>query len=110
MTILVAGLMLGLMAVCQMGALIKYVPNVVISGFMNGIAVMVWVPQVQGLYGWGKPKMEGHFAINTVLALFTTFLIFNIPKLTGRFLPSYKAFAGHSHCHRHRLSVSVCLR
>jgi len=74
------------------GGLIQHVPNVVISGFMNGIAVMVWVPQVQGLYGWGKPKMEGHWAINTVLALFTTFLIFNIPKVTGRYCPAYKSF------------------
>merc|ERR1719230_1086714 len=83
---------MALMAVLQMGKLITYVPNVVISGFMNGNAVMVWIPQVQGLYGWGKPKMEGHWAINTVLALFTTFLIFTFPKLTGRFCPTYKSF------------------
>jgi len=84
--------MIALMAILRLGELIKFVPNAVISGFMNGIAVMVWVPQVQGLYGWGKPKMEGHFMINTVLALFTTFLIFNIPKVTGRFCPQYKSF------------------
>merc|ERR1712070_812202 len=87
-----AAMMMGLMAVLQMGKLIEYVPNVVISGFMNGIAVMVWVPQVQGLYGWGKDKMEGHAAINTVLALLTTFLIFTIPMVTGRFCPAYKSF------------------
>jgi SulP family sulfate permease len=92
MTIILAAVMLGLMALLQTGKLITYVPNVVISGFMNGIAVMVWVPQVQGLYGWGKDKMEGSAAINTVLALLTTFLIFTIPKITGRFCPAYKSF------------------
>merc|ERR1711976_1002891 len=40
----------------------------------------------------GKPKMEGSLVINTVLALFTTALIFGIPKLTGRFCPAYKSF------------------
>jgi SulP family sulfate permease len=59
---------------------------------MNGIAVMVWVPQVQALYGWGKPQMGGNFMLNTVLALLTTALIFGIPKLTGRFCPAYKSF------------------
>jgi SulP family sulfate permease len=92
MTMTMAAMMMGLMAILQMGKLIEYVPNVVISGFMNGIAVMVWVPQVQGLYGWGKDKMEGHWAINTVLALLTTAMIFTIPKLTGRFCPAYKSF------------------
>lgn len=92
MTMVLAGGLLALMAVCQTGKLIQYVPNVVISGFMNGIAVMVWVPQVQGLYGWGKDKVEGNAILNTALALFTTFLIFNIPKVTGRFCPSFKSF------------------
>jgi len=98
MTMIMAGLMLGLMAVLRLGKLITGVPNCVISGFMNGIALMVWIPQVQGLYGWCvpglgcKPKMTGHFMINTVLALLTTFLIFNIPKVTGRFCPNYKSF------------------
>jgi SulP family sulfate permease len=92
MTMIVAALMMSLMAMLQMGKLITYVPNVVISGFMNGIAVMVWIPQIQGLYGWGKPQMEGSLVINTVLAVLTTALIFGIPKLTGRFCPAYKSF------------------
>merc|ERR1712216_173831 len=36
--------------------------------------------------------MGGHWALNTVLALLTTALIFTIPKLTGRFRPAYKSF------------------
>jgi len=92
MTIVLAGIMLILLGVCQVGKLITIVPNVVISGFMNGIAVMVWIPQIQALFGWGKEQMEGHWAVNTVLACLTTFIIFNFPKLTGRFCPAVKAF------------------
>jgi len=75
-----------------MGGLIGYVPNVVISGFMNGIAVMVWVPQVQYLTGLGHAVMTGNMALNIVLALTTTALIFGIPMLTGKFCPRYKSF------------------
>jgi len=93
MAIVMAGAMLALMAVCQMGVLIKFVPNVVISGFMNGIAIMVWVPQVGALYGiLGKDKMEGNPIINTVLALTVTAMIFGIPKITGKYCPAYKSF------------------
>lgn len=89
---LLTGLLMALMGVCQLGKLIVFVPNVVISGFMNGIAIMIWVPKVQELIGLGKPKMTGNTVINVVLALTTTFLIFNIPKVTGRFCAAYKAF------------------
>merc|ERR1719387_313577 len=92
MTIVLAAAMMGLMALCRMGGLIGYVPNVVISGFMNGIAVMVWVPQVQYLTGLGHAVMTGNMALNIILALTTTALIFGIPMLTGKFCPRYKSF------------------
>jgi len=84
--------MMGVMALCRMGGLIGYVPNVVISGFMNGIAVMVWVPQIQYLTGVGHAVMTGNMALNIILALTTTALIFGIPMLTGKFCPRYKSF------------------
>jgi len=92
MVMVLSGLLLGLMAMCQMGKLIVYVPNVVVSGFMNGIAIMIWVPKVQELFGLGKPQMTGNVAINTALALTTTALIFLIPKLTGKYCAAYKSF------------------
>jgi SulP family sulfate permease len=92
MTIILAAVMLAVMGACQVGRLIVYVPNVVISGFMNGIAIMIWVPKVQELVGVGKPQMTGNMAINIALAVLTTFLIFNIPKVTGKFCPQFKSF------------------
>lgn len=92
MTIVLAAVILALFGVCRMGSFIQYVPNVVISGFMNGIAIMIWVPKVQELFGWGKPQMTGSIGLNTSLALITTFLIFTIPKVSGRFCPALKSF------------------
>jgi SulP family sulfate permease len=92
MTIILAAVMLAVMGACQVGKLIVYVPNVVISGFMNGIAIMIWVPKVQELFGLGKAQMTGNVAINTALALTVLAMCFQIPKLTGRFCPQIKSF------------------
>jgi SulP family sulfate permease len=92
MTMILCAILMAIMGACQVGKLIVFVPNVVVSGFMNGIAIMIWIPKVQELFGLGKPQMTGNMAINVTLALLTTFLIFNIPKLTGRFCPAAKSF------------------
>merc|ERR1719478_1023608 len=92
MTIILCAVLMAIMGACQVGKLIVFVPNVVVSGFMNGIAIMIWIPKVQELFGLGKPQMTGNMAINVTLALVTTFLIFNIPKVTGRFCPAFKSF------------------
>jgi len=92
MTIILAAVLLAIMGACQVGRLIVFVPNVVISGFMNGIAIMIWIPKVQDLTGLGKDQMKGNMAINISLALLTTFLIFNIPKFTGKYCPQFKSF------------------
>jgi SulP family sulfate permease len=92
MVIILSALLIAIMGVCQVGKLIVFVPNVVVSGFMNGIAIMIWVPKIQELLGVGKPQMEGNMFLNTFLALLTTALIFGIPMITGRFCKPYKSF------------------
>ena len=37
-------------AVCRLGRLIQYVPSVVVSGFMSGIAILIWVDQSKKLF------------------------------------------------------------
>ncbi len=57
---IMAGVMLLLMGVCQMGAVIKFIPAPVIVGFTTGIAVIIWVGQWQ--YFFGLPATGGgHF-------------------------------------------------
>jgi SulP family sulfate permease len=63
----------------RLGKLISFVPNVVILGFMNGIAVLIWKDQlVKIMAANGKPVMEGGVLLNVILALVTFGLIYGI--------------------------------
>jgi SulP family sulfate permease len=63
----------------RLGKLISYVPNVVILGFMNGIALLIWKDQfVKVMAINGKPIMEGGIALNIILALITFGMIYGI--------------------------------
>lgn len=68
-----------LAGVLRLGKLISYVPNVVILGFMNGIAVLIWKDQIVKVMAInGKPVMQGGIALNVLLALVTFGLIYAI--------------------------------
>ena len=63
----------------RLGKLISYVPNVLILGFMNGIAVLIWKDQiVKVLAVGGKPIMEGGIWLNILIALVTFGMIYGI--------------------------------
>jgi SulP family sulfate permease len=63
----------------RLGKLISYVPNVVILGFMNGIAVLIWKDQIVKVLALsGKPVMEGGIWLNIAIALITFGLIYGI--------------------------------
>ncbi|MCD6526334.1 MAG: SulP family inorganic anion transporter [Desulfuromonas sp.] len=93
---LLNGVLLLVMALLRLGRFIAYVPNVVVSGFMSGIALLIWQDQVNMLMGWGnKTALQGGYLVNTLVALTTLVLIFVLAplmrKLVGhraRFLPS----------------------
>lgn len=74
-----------LMGVCRVGPLISHVPNVVISGFMNGIAVQIWQKQIGHLVG---PKsMKGSAMLNWPVTFCTTALCFFLPRILKLLLP-----------------------
>jgi SulP family sulfate permease len=57
---MMAGVMLLLLGLTRMGAIIKFIPAPVITGFTAGIAVIIWVSQWQ--YFFGLPAPAGrHF-------------------------------------------------
>jgi len=66
------------------GALIQRVPNVVISGFMNGIAVIIWTSQIRRLLGWGGESPEGGVALNLALAVLTFLITFLVTPALRR--------------------------
>jgi sulfate permease, SulP family len=70
--LLIAGLV-------RLGKLISYVPNMVILGFMNGIAVLIWKDQFTKMFAvGGKPLMEGGILLNVLLAAITFGMIYGI--------------------------------
>ena len=82
-----------LMALLKIGKYIKYIPNVVVSGFMNGIGLLIWIDQIQKLFGLsGKTQFEGDFLQNFSIVLGTLALLFTIPWLTAKYLPKYKNY------------------
>lgn len=86
---LMAGMLL-LAALLRLGRFIQLIPNVVISGFMNGIAIIIWLDQIKRLMGWGgKTALAGPFSQNLAFMLITALLVFVIPPLTKRWIPKF---------------------
>ena len=51
----------------RLGQYISYVPKLVISGFMCGIALTIWVLQAEILFGIGRAPMDGSMGANILL-------------------------------------------
>lgn len=66
----------------RLGRFIKWVPQVVVLGFMNGIGVLIWVDQIKKIAGLGGQSiMEGNAMINLGVAMSTLLMIYFIPFL-----------------------------
>lgn len=63
----------------KLGRFIKYVPALVVSGFMSGIALIIWVLQFELLTGIGRDPIEGSRVINCIIALSTLCIAFLAP-------------------------------
>ena len=89
---LTAGILFA-MAALRMGKYIQYIPNVVVSGFMNGIAVLIWIDQIWKIFGLGgKTSFEGDFWQNIAIVIGTFVLALLIPFLAKKFLASYHQY------------------
>jgi len=93
MVIVLTGGILVLASVFRLGRFIQLVPKTVISGFMNGIAVLIWVGETRSLFGiGGKTAIGGAMETNTVIALVTLGLIFLLPNLLKKIDPRLTSF------------------
>ena len=67
---ILSGVLLIIMALLRLGRFITIVPNVVISGFMNGIAVLIWIAQIEKIFGLGGTEpFEGLVIVNVLLVI-----------------------------------------
>jgi len=90
---ILAGILLLAMAALRLGRFILLVPNVVISGFMNGIALLIWFSQINKIFGFGgETSFSGGILPNFLTVLATLIVIFGLPKVTQRLFPKAAAF------------------
>lgn len=61
---IMAGIMLVLMGICRFGALIKFIPHTITTGFTSGIAITIIIGQLKDFMGLTFP--EGTHAVETV--------------------------------------------
>lgn len=79
---LLTGLCLALAGIFRLGVFIRKVPQVVILGFMSGIALLIWIDQLKTLFGLGgKQLLQGDLVINVSLVIATLTMIFLLPPL-----------------------------
>lgn len=84
MTIIIMAACLILCAICRVGALVKFVPNIVISGFMNGIAVLIWWGEANKVFGFSKVAYTGGLLLNFIVMVCTTAICLGLPILLGK--------------------------
>ncbi len=68
---IMAGLMLIVMGICKFGALIKYIPYTITTGFTSGIALTIVIGQLKDFMGLTFP--EGTHAVETMEKLGAVF-------------------------------------
>ena len=82
---ILTGVILALGDVLRLGKFIEVIPNVVVSGFMNCIAILIWIDQTKKLLGiMGKKAYGGPVATNVIIAIVSCALIFLLPKVTRK--------------------------
>ena len=97
-----AGVMLTAMGLLRMGQIIKFFPLPLVTGFTNGIAVLILITQLKDFFGLSAQIPSGFFAaiqtLNNALPNFdaTTLIVASAclalllawPKRWGRYLPA----------------------
>lgn len=97
---LLAGIIQVIIALTPFPNIVKYVPYPVISGFMNGVGVIIIIMQLNPLLG--KPTLSntiecvkdlfgGFASINTdalLIGAMTLFIVFTFPKKFNKYIPA----------------------
>lgn len=83
-TVIIAGILQILAGVLRLGKFIRLVPHPVMFGFVNGLAVIIFMAQFPNFYQKGTNNLlEGTaMLIMLSLTLLTMFIIWGLPKLT----------------------------
>lgn len=100
LVIILAGIIQIIIAYTSLPSIVKYVPYPVISGFMNGVGILIIILQLNPLLGFKTLASPIETFINIVknfgninnealyLGLLTLIIVFFIPKKINRYVPS----------------------
>jgi len=93
LVLVLCGVILVIAAIFRLGRFIQIVPKVVISGFMSGIAILIWVDQTKKLFGiGGQERLSGSLAVNIAVALAALAIAVAVPMVARRFSSRWRAF------------------
>ncbi|TLP75416.1 SulP family inorganic anion transporter [Maribacter sp. ACAM166] len=83
-TVIIAGLLQILAGVLRLGKFIRLVPHPVMFGFVNGLAIIIFMAQFPNFYQKGTDNLLTgmNMAIMLVLTVMTMAIIWGLPKLT----------------------------
>ncbi len=85
LVLLLNGLFITLTGVFRLGRFITKVPQVVVLGFMNGIAVLIWKDQLIKLFALHhQTPLMGGIGLNSLIAFAVLLTIYAIPYLLSR--------------------------
>lgn len=86
LTLLISSVFIVLAGLFKLGKYITIVPQVVVLGFMNGIALLIWLDQVKVVFGLGgKEALSGGMWLNSLIAVAVLVSILSFPLLLTKF-------------------------
>jgi len=91
--ILMSAAIMVILGVTKSGWLIGYVPKLVISGFMCGIALIIWILQIEILFGLGgRTAIAGNMGANLAIAVAALGVAFIAPILLKKISVKLSSF------------------
>ncbi len=86
LSLIFTGLFLIIAGLLNLGKYISKTPQIIIIGFMNAIAITLWLDQAFKLFGVaGKDRIEGDLLINIILTISTFLFIINLKNILSLF-------------------------
>ena len=83
--LLLAGAFLIIAGLLKIDRLIRFIPNIVISGFMTGIGILIAYKEIKLIFGLkGSEALAGPLDLNVLIVSVTIFLGFLIPYFLGK--------------------------
>lgn len=90
--LILAAILIALAGVARLGRFIAIIPSSVVSGFMNGIAVIIVLSQITRIFGIDQERLSGALSQNIILTLITLVTIFALPAYLHRNMPRFAHF------------------